>query len=130
MRKFMQNRAFFVNLHLFGGVAQIHRGCDGLNTAFFVQNVKGLCRQKGVSVSAACDACGAGRSLLANMSRGSMPSIEKVDALAHYLGVTVSDLLGEDSVGRSGDALRVADAYSTAPAAMQAAVRKLLGIAE
>lgn len=99
-----------------------------MNAAFFMQNVKDLCREKGVSVSTACETCGAGRSLIANISRGSMPSIEKVESLAHYLGVTVSDLLGEDAACRSGESLRVADAYSTAPAAMQEAVRKLLGM--
>ena len=31
--------------------------------------------------------------------RGSIPSVEKVQLLAQYLGVTVSDLLGETSQG-------------------------------
>ena len=30
-------------------------------------------------------------------SRGSIPSVEKVQLLAQYLGITVSELLGEDT---------------------------------
>lgn len=65
---------------------------------------------------------------MTDVRNGKSPSIERMEALAHYLGVTVSDLLGEDAACRSGESLRVADAYSTAPAAMQEAVRKLLGM--
>ena len=101
-----------------------------MDRTIFVQNVKRICKENGVAPTAACVDSGAGRGLISDVRNGKSPSIERMEALAHYLGVTVSDLLGEDSVGRSGDALRVADAYSTAPAAMQEAVRKLLGIAD
>lgn len=62
----------------------------------FVQNVKKYCEWKGVKPTIACAESGAGKSLLSEISsRGRIPSIERVQLLAQYLGCTVSDLLGE-----------------------------------
>lgn len=62
----------------------------------FVQNVKKYCELKGVKPTTACAESGAGKSLLSEVSsRGRIPSIERVQLLAQYLGVTTSDLLGE-----------------------------------
>ncbi len=63
----------------------------------FVQNVKMYCRLRGVKPTIACAESGAGKSLLSQIeTRGSVPSVEKVQLLAQYLGVTTSQLLGED----------------------------------
>lgn len=68
-----------------------------MNKRLFVQNVKFYCQQKGVKPTIACLESGAGKSLLSQIeSRGSIPSVEKVQLLAQYLGVTTSDLLGEE----------------------------------
>lgn len=62
----------------------------------FVQNIKKYCSIKGVKPTVACRESGVGTSFINNIEkRGSMPSIEKVQMLAEYLGVTTSDLLGE-----------------------------------
>lgn len=66
-----------------------------MNVDFFVENVKSYCRVKGVSPSKACIESGAGKSLLDNVKRGRVPSVDSVQLLAQYLGVTVSELLGE-----------------------------------
>ncbi len=64
----------------------------------FVQNVKTYCTIKGVKPTAACAESGAGKDLLGQLSRrGTIPSVERVQLLAQYLGCTVSDLLGEES---------------------------------
>ncbi len=63
--------------------------------ARFMQNVQMYCKQKCVTPTVACEASGAGRNLLQNIRNGSEPSIGKVWALAQYLDVTVSELLGE-----------------------------------
>lgn len=64
----------------------------------FVQNVKMYCAKKGVKPTVACVESGAGKDLIGKLTgRGSIPSVEKVQMLAQYLGCTVSDLLGEDS---------------------------------
>ena len=62
----------------------------------FVQNIKLYCDRKGVKPTVACKESGAGKDLINQIERrGSMPSIEKVQMLAEYLGVTTSDGLSE-----------------------------------
>ena len=62
---------------------------------FFVQKVKFLCLQKGITPTNACKESGVGGSFLSDINRGQVPSVAKVQMLAEYLGVTTSDLLGE-----------------------------------
>lgn len=63
----------------------------------FVENVKRYCAQKGVTSTVACAESGAGKDLLGRLANhGMVPSVEKVQLLAQYLGCTVSDLLGEE----------------------------------
>jgi transcriptional regulator with XRE-family HTH domain len=63
-----------------------------------VQNIKQICAIRGIKPTVACRESGAGANLINKMeSRGSIPSVEKVQLLAQYLGVTVSELLGEDA---------------------------------
>ena len=69
-----------------------------MDKEIFVQNIKKFCVAKGVRPTIACRESGAGINLINKMeSRGSIPSVEKVQLLAQYLGVTVSELLGEDA---------------------------------
>ena len=68
-----------------------------MNIDFFIKNAKKYCELKGVKPTVACAESGAGKDMLTNLSkRGIIPSIERVQLLAQYLGCTVSDLLGED----------------------------------
>lgn len=65
----------------------------------FVQNIKMYCARKDVKPTVACAESGAGKDMLTNVSkRGIIPSVERVQLLAQYLGCTVSDLLGEENV--------------------------------
>lgn len=67
-----------------------------MDANIFVQNVKEICKEKGVKPTIACEKSGAGKNLLNHIeTRGSVPSVEKVQKLAKYLGVTTSELLGE-----------------------------------
>lgn len=67
-----------------------------MDKEIFVQNVKIYCALKNVSVTAACMQSGAGKDMITNLvKRDVMPSVERVQMLAQYLGCTVSDLLGE-----------------------------------
>ncbi len=69
-----------------------------MNIEIFVQNVKYYCAIKGVKPTVACAESGAGKDLLGQLSkRGTIPSVERVQLLAQYLGCTVSDLLGEQA---------------------------------
>lgn len=68
-----------------------------MDIELFVQNIKDRCRAKGVKPATACIASGAGRELVSKLTRtGTIPSVERVQLLAQYLGCTVSDLLGEE----------------------------------
>ena len=44
----------------------------------------------------ACENAGVGKSFISDVRRGKIPSVEKVISLAAYLGVTTSELLGEN----------------------------------
>lgn len=67
-----------------------------MNKELFVQNIKKYCKQKGVKPTVACRESGVSSSFISNIeSRNQTPSVEKVQMLAEYLGVTTSELLGE-----------------------------------
>lgn len=67
-----------------------------MDKTLFVQNIKFYCERKGVKPTNACRDSGAGASFISNIeTRGQTPSVEKVEQLAHYLGTTVSVLIGE-----------------------------------
>lgn len=68
-----------------------------MDKAAFVQKVKMLCLLKGIKPTNACKESGVGGSFLSDISsRGQSPSVERVQKLAAYLGVTTSELLGEE----------------------------------
>ena len=66
-----------------------------MNVDFFVQNVKQLCEERGISPTAACKESGVGTSFIPDIKRGRIPSIDKFEKLALYLGVTISQLIGD-----------------------------------
>ena len=69
----------------------------------FVQNIKIYCEARGVKPTVACRESGVGTSFINNLEvRGSIPSVEKVQLLAQYLGVTTSQLLGEEDPSLKG----------------------------
>ena len=67
-----------------------------MNNDAFVQKVKMLCLEKGLKPTNVCNECGVGGSFLPDIKRGRSPSVDKVQMLAAYLGVTTSELLGEE----------------------------------
>ena len=78
-----------------------------MDVSKFIDNVQRICKESGTTPTVACRESGAGKSLISNLkNRGVLPSIEKISLLADYLGVTVSDLLGERTPTR-GDVLRI-----------------------
>jgi len=78
-----------------------------VNKEIFVQNVKAYCAQRGIKPTVACRESGAGVNLISQLEkRGTIPSVERVQMLADYLGVTTSELLGE----KKSDSGAVSDA--------------------
>ena len=62
-----------------------------------VENIQRICKEKGTTPTVAGKESGAGKDLVSAMKRrGVLPSIEKIMLLADYLGVTTSELLGEE----------------------------------
>jgi len=78
-----------------------------VNIAVLVANIEYLCNARGVSVTVACKDSGAGKDFISNIKKGSKPSAEKVQMLAAYLGVSTSDLLGEDVDAPPRDTVRI-----------------------
>lgn len=75
-----------------------------MDLAILVQNIKRLCALRGVKPTVACRESGVGTSFINNIEvRGSVPSVEKVQLLAQYLGVSTSELLGEEAPSPSLD---------------------------
>lgn len=64
----------------------------------FVQNVKYYCKLKGLKPTPACREAGVGSSFLNSIERGQTPSVGAVQKLAKYLGITTSELLGEEII--------------------------------
>ena len=58
--------------------------------------IKGIAKQRNVSILQMCEDCGVSKNALSTMNAGSMPSISTVSKFADYLGVPVGKLLGDD----------------------------------
>ena len=118
-----------------------------MNYAIIECTILNLCKIKGVTKTVAFRESGAGVHFLDNIKSGSAPSVEKVQKLASYLGVTTSELLGEthiqlsqaEEVHTSGQlppkkfssaAEQVALAYDQANLELRNAVRRVLGLKE
>lgn len=107
-----------------------------MNVEVFVQNVKMLCLKKGIRPTNACKESGVGGSYLSDINRGRVPSVASVQKLAEYLGVTTSELLGEEKPtpeggsGLSEEQLEVIRRYDAAPPALRAAALAVLKSAE
>lgn len=70
-----------------------------MDAEIFVQNIKKYCKERGIKPTPACIKSGVGKSFISNIEKGQIPSVEKVSMLAAYLGVTTSELLGEQQSG-------------------------------
>lgn len=107
-----------------------------MDAQIFVQNVKKYCNLKGVKPTPACRESGVGTSFINDIERGKKPSVEKVQILAEYLGVTTSDLLGEEkpaggkASGLSEEMIEIIELYDKASPEMQAAALGMLRAAE
>jgi len=81
-----------------------------MDTFFLIENIKSYCKSKNVAPTKACIESGAGKDFIANLKKGGVPSVEKVQLLAEYLGITSSQLLGEKEPPVNNDERQSADA--------------------
>lgn len=72
-----------------------------------VENIQRICKERGTTPTVAGEKSGAGKEMVSNMKqKGTVPSIERFQLFAEYLGVTTSQLLGEEKpTPVSGDGL-------------------------
>ena len=80
-----------------------------MDRTFFVQKVKDLCKARGLKRTNVFKELNLGGSFLNDIERGQTPSVEKVQRLAVYFGITTSELLGETSPGDDEGALTQED---------------------
>ena len=72
----------------------LKNGVNPLENEEIIARIKKLCQAHGVSVNKAEVESGAGRGVMSNFRRGSIPSASRLGALAAYLGTSVDYLLG------------------------------------
>lgn len=109
-----------------------------MTTEIFVQNLKKILDERGISYAQAGRESGAGVDFIRNIERrGSAPSFVRVQQMAQYLGMTTSELLGEEEKptptygdGLSEEMLEVIRRYKAAPSALRAAALAVLRAAE
>lgn len=86
--------------------------------------IQKLCDKKGIKPRTAYEESGVGRSFYDNIRKGSVPSVEKLQALAVYFNVSVDYLIGNTDVpevNRSAEtpAMEIARMIAGLPAAEQ-----------
>ncbi|MFB0921618.1 MAG: helix-turn-helix transcriptional regulator [Oscillospiraceae bacterium] len=67
-----------------------------MDNSILVENIIQTCKSKGIAPTNACRDSGVGTSFIPDIKRGRTPSVAKVQILADFLGVTTSELLGEN----------------------------------
>lgn len=72
----------------------LKNGVSPLESEEIIIKIKSLCQARGVSVNKAEIESGAGKGVMSNLRRGSIPSASRLGALAAYLGTSVDYLLG------------------------------------
>ena len=105
-----------------------------MNILTVVENIQRICKEKGTTPTTACKESGAGKDMVTNMKKkGTQPSIERMELLARYLGVTTGTLLGEEKQptlisedGLSAEAKEIGAAFDQATEKEQSTVRFVL----
>lgn len=66
-----------------------------MDRELLILNITRFAAAKDESPSGACNAAGVGKNFVSEIKRGKTPSVASVADLAAYLGVSVSDLVGD-----------------------------------
>jgi transcriptional regulator with XRE-family HTH domain len=67
-----------------------------MDKELLIKNITHYCVLRKMYPTRACEAAGVGKSFISDIRRGKVPSVEKVQQLADYLGISTSELLGEE----------------------------------
>ncbi|NCB52369.1 MAG: hypothetical protein EOM54_10910 [Clostridia bacterium] len=63
-----------------------------------IKNIEAACKAAGEKVSPACINAGLGKAFMSDLRKGKVPSVERIQRLADYLGIDTSTLLGEEPI--------------------------------
>ena len=66
-----------------------------MDNSVLISNILNYCASEKLKPTAACQNAGVGKSFISTLRNGVSPSVSKVVDLAAYLGVSVSDLVGD-----------------------------------
>lgn len=67
-----------------------------MDKELLINNIKKWCNVAGIKQTVAFREAGVGKSFVSHIRDGQMPSVAKVADLAAYLGVSTSDLIGDN----------------------------------
>ena len=76
-----------------------------------IESIERQCKKSRINVKSMLNDCGLGRNVIDNMKNGSIPSIDKIVAIANYFNVSVDYLLGgmDNLEINSGNSIKTGD---------------------
>ena len=80
-----------------------------------IENFLHLCDLRNEKPIPACINAGIGKEFFTHLKKGHAPSVQKVQMLAQYFGVTTSELIGEIPIGHFAGVGNMASTTSTGP---------------
>ncbi len=63
-----------------------------------IEQIEKLCKEEKITISQMLSEAGLNSSVIDNMKKGSIPSIDKIAIIASYFGVSTDSLLGNESL--------------------------------
>lgn len=69
-----------------------------MKTERIIQRIDQLSEKQGISRNKMLQACGLSKSVVDNLKKGSMPSADKIEAMADFFGVSTDYLLGKTDI--------------------------------
>lgn len=75
-----------------------------MNNEVFLSRIESLSKKFDIKKNTAFEDCGVGRNFSVNVKNGSIPSIEKVEALADYFDTSIDYLIGR--VSEAGELIK------------------------
>lgn len=71
---------------------------ENLDINILTENILFLCKQKGITVRQLLKICGLQGSVIDNLKKGSIPSVDKVYTISQYFQVSIEYLLTHNNV--------------------------------
>lgn len=66
-----------------------------MNTQIIISRISELCKEKSISINQMLKETNLNKSLVDNLKKGSIPSIDKIEGVADYFNVSIDYILGK-----------------------------------